>query len=201
MPSFFPGSIRSSANFVRALRRASIRLTDPSAGSRPVGRRKPVCRRAFPSPSARSMRTSAPSAPASRRARSSRSSAPAPATSPSLEPEETRGRPRPVRHRRRQRAARLFRPGSRPVRRGRHLQLVRQLSSARRQSRHPRGADGRGGKIEAGRIRPARARLEQRQPHHSGGPTPHRPARSARRFTRRRRKFTARSSKPRPSAR
>ena len=67
---------------LRALRRAFIRLTAPSADSRPHGRRKPVCGREFPSRSARSTRTSAPSAAASLRERWSKSSAQARATSP-----------------------------------------------------------------------------------------------------------------------
>jgi hypothetical protein len=42
MRNSWPGSIRSSANSVRASRRAFIRLTAPLADSRPRGRRKPV---------------------------------------------------------------------------------------------------------------------------------------------------------------
>ena len=47
-------------------------------------------------------------------------------------------------------------------------------------------------KLAPGQSRAARARLEQRQPHHPGRPAAHRPARSARRCTPRGRRFTAR---------
>ena len=116
---------------------------------------------------------------------------------------EAGGHPRPVRHRQRQHSAGLLRPRSGPVGGGRHLQLVRQLHSARRQeSRLARGAQPTAAaKLHAGRIRPAGAGLEQRQPHDPGGPAPHRPAARARRSTPRRRRSTARSSRRRRSAR
>jgi len=112
-----------------------------------------------------------------------------------------RRRAGPLRRRGRQRAARLLRTRSRPIRRRRYFQLVRWIKSGRtagpaRTKRSPLSRE-----TEARRIRPAGARLEQRQSHDSSW-TSGSPARSsARRFTRRRRKFIARSSKRRPSAR
>ena len=72
----------------------------------------------------------------------------------------------------------LLRAGGRPVRRGRHLQLVRQLYSARcgKKAGSHEALTGGGRPNCAGRIRPARAGLEQRQPHRPGGPAPDRSA-------------------------
>ncbi len=103
------------------------------------------------------------------------------------------GHSRPVRHRQRQHPARLLRPGSRPVGGGRHLQLVRELHSAvGPNARFARATHPERGQAEARRIGPARAGLEQRQPHHPGGSAPHRPAARPDACTPRRRKSTAR---------
>ena len=72
----------------------------------------------------------------------------------------------------------LLRPRGRPVGGGRHLQLVRRITSspAGRQGGLARGADRGGGEAAAGRIGPAGAGLEQRQPHDPGGSAADRPA-------------------------
>ena len=90
---------------------------------------------------------------------------------------------RHLRHRQRRDPSRLFRHRGRPVGGRRHLQMV-----GRRHLRRRRGAscatDRRGGQAEAGAGGPARARLEQRQPHHPGRSAPDGPASSARISTR-----------------
>ena len=76
--------------------------------------------------------------------------------------------PRPLRHRPRLDYPRHVRPGSGPIGRRRHLQLVCQVSGPLRlrgQRRHHRQSHRGGRKAPPRRKRPGRARLEQRQPH------------------------------------
>ena len=137
-----------------------------------------ACPRAFPWRSGRSTRTWAASARASHRGALVKIIGTS-TCDMMVAPERRRagGYPRPVRHRRRLDPAGLLRPGGGPVGGGRHLQLVRQLHPAGRQrGRLARGADGGGGEAQAGRVGPARARLEQRQPHDPGRPAAHGPA-------------------------
>ena len=111
--------------------------------------------------------------------------------------------PRPVRHRARLDHSRHVRPGGGPIGRGRHLQLVRQVSHAgglHGQGRSARQSYPRGRKAPARRKRTAGPRLEQRQPHDPGRSAADAACWSGKRCTRPRRKSIGRWSRRRPSA-
>jgi L-ribulokinase len=132
-PSSWARSIPSWASCAPGSGPKPGRWTSRWAASRPNGPRAPACRPASRWPSARSTRTWAGWARhraghAGQDHRHQHLRHDGRAGGPAVG-----GHPRPVRHRQRQHPARLLGPGGRPVGRGRHLQLVRQLPPAGRQ--------------------------------------------------------------------